>query len=130
MSKATLAYSDLIATLKDIPWLNVYEEVGKSGARGYSLEVYRGTTTFAQKIGCQTNLYGYGLTLKTSGTTDPADLAEKVGIINNRIIHDRRRGGNAQSTVMAEEGWTPDEEEGREAFSISTTLEIYIKEVN
>ena len=130
MSRSVNAYRDLIQTLEAIPWLNVYEGKNLSGGGEYSLEVYGGTTTFDQKIGCQLVHYGYSLTLKTTGTTDPAELAERVAQINNSIIHDRRRGGSAQSTIMAEEGWTPDEEEGREAFSISTTLEIYIKEVN
>lgn len=129
MTRAQEAYKDLIQTLRAIPWLNVYEEAGKAGGMTWSLEMSRGATSFEQKIGCKKYKYGYALKLTSPGTTAPDELAENLGVIDDAITADRRRGGLALTTITAEEGWTPEEEEGREAFSISTTLEIHINEV-
>jgi hypothetical protein len=129
MAREQEAFNDLVATLKAIPWLSVYTEKGKAGARQWSLEISRGTTVIVPMIGCRKIMNGYDLVLMTNGTTAPADLSEKINIIDSKITKDRRRGGAAQTTVMDDAGWTPDEDLGREKFSISTSLDIQIKEV-
>ena len=129
MSAEQSAYDDLITTLKALPWLSVYEEKGKSGGRKWSLEVFRGATSFIRNIGCRKIFNNYNLTLMQHSSTAPDDLAEKINIIDATITNDRRRGGYAQTTIMSEDGWSIDEEEGREAFSISTSLTIQIHEV-
>lgn len=130
MGQETNAYNDLITSLDALDWLNVYTEKGKSGGRKWSLEVVAGTSRFVPKIGCRTKFNGYTLTLKTTAQTAPDDLAEKLGVIDDIITNDRRRGGNAQSTIADEAGWTPEEDEGRESFSITTNIEIQFNEVN
>jgi len=130
MSQETAAYKDLIDSLNALPWLSVYTERGKSGARKWSIEVVAGTSRFVPKIGCRTKYNGYTLTLKSTAQTAPDDLSEKLGVIDDIITNDRRRGGNAQSTITDDAGWTPDEDEGRESFSITTNIEIQFNEVN
>ena len=124
------SFQDLITTLKALSWLSVYEEKNQGGGRKWSLEVFRGTTAIDHAIGCRKISNGYSLTLNTNGTTAPADLSERINAIDAAITNDRRRGGNAQSTIMTPDGWTPDEDEGREAFSISTSLIILLHEVS
>lgn len=130
MKREQIAFNDLIQSLKALPWLSVYTEKNAGGGREWSLEVFRGGTVIVPKIGCRRIMNGYSLTLTTNGNTEPGDLSEKINIIDSTITHDRRRANSAQTTIMAEEGWLPDEDEGREAFSISTSLEIHINEVN
>ena len=129
MSKETMAFDDLITSLKALPWLSVFTETGKAGSQKWALEVIAGTTRFVPHFGCRKKFNGYTLTLKSKAQTAPSDLGEKLGIIDDIITHDRRRGGSAQSTIVDEAGWTPEEDEGREAFSISTTIEIQFNEV-
>jgi hypothetical protein len=129
MGKSDNAFDDLIASLDALPWLSVNTEIGKSGGRSWSLSVSRGDNNFIPFIGSQRIVNGYTLTLTTPGKNAPAELAENLKVINDTIIADRRRGGSAQTTIFTEEGWTVGEDEGREAFSISTSIEIHINEV-
>jgi hypothetical protein len=129
MGNSDNAFTDLIETLDALPWLSVYTEMGKTGGRSWSLVVSRGDQNFIPFIGSQRIVNGYALTLTTPGKTAPSDLAEKIKVINDTVIADRRRGGSAQTTIFTDEGWTVGEDEGREAFSISTSIEIHINEV-
>jgi len=129
MSKETNAFDDLISTLEALSWLSVYTETGKAGGRSYSLVVSRGDNVFTPFIGGRKINNGYTLTLTTPGKNAPDDLSEKLGVIDATVTADRRRGGSAQTTIFSEEGWTVGEDEGREAFSISTSIEIHINEV-
>jgi hypothetical protein len=128
MSKPVIAFNDLIASLRAIPWLSVYTEVGQAGGRALSLVVSRGDSLFPPFIGGRKVINGYILTLTTPGKTAPADLSERLGVIDDVITADRRRGSSALTTIMADEGWAIGEDEGRESFSISTTLQIHINE--
>ena len=130
MSKSTSAFNDLVQTLRAIPWLTVHTEKDMAGTRKWTLEIFRGASRFVHHFGCRKAMYGYSLTLKTTATTDPGLLADRVGEIDSVITSDRKRGTFALTTILSEDGWTPDEDEGRESFSISTSIEIHINEVN
>jgi hypothetical protein len=130
MSKVTEAFDDLVQTLEAIPWITVHTEKGMAGVREWTLELFRGPSRTEFHFGCRKIMSGYTLTLTTTGTTDPGVLADRLAEIDATITADRKRGTTALTTILSEEGWLPDEDEGRESFSISTEVEIHINEVN
>lgn len=130
MSLVQAAFTDLVETLDALDWLTVKTEPATSGARGYTIEVTGGTFLVERNFGCKTVNSGYVLTLVHNGQKEPSDLNYRLSLIDDAIVTDRRRGGNAQTTIFDEAGWAVVDDEGRSNFAIQTNLEIHIHEVN
>lgn len=123
------AFADLLATLKQLKWLSVVTETGKSGSRDYSLEITAGdddpaTSNFSDH---QDVTYTFDLALiVTKKNTTPIQVKENARAIERIITADRRRGQNAQTTIFG--GWSKASDEGREGLEMSASVTIRILE--
>jgi hypothetical protein len=98
----------------------------RSGSRKCTMTITQGGQT-------QTELYGktrtkqmLELTLTVKIAVDPGTMADLTKEIDKEIIADRRRSGNAQTTILSEAGWEPVESEGKSIMAITRGVEIHV----
>lgn len=123
---AKLAIADLIATLKAVDGLHVVEELQAKNRNKFTLSVTQGERETFQQFGAKRVTQFLVLELQVKAPR-PGDISDKLSLIDSAITADRRRSGNAQSTLNTEP-WTIADDQGREGVQIATTVGIIVYE--
>lgn len=118
------AITNLVKDLRTITGLQVQTESKERGGRGDMLTVTTGAHIRQPFFGSSKVKQELSM-LFESFNPDASYIADMLSEIGRIVFKDLRRGGNAQTTEFTEE-WEPEDEEGREGTSLTTTLRIVI----
>lgn len=121
------ALSDLQSVLEQSRYIDRVDNLPfKAGSPSCTITIVTGGQT-------QTTLYGKTRTMQlleikltVKIAINPGALGDITKAIDAEIIKDRRRTNNAQTTVLNEEGWVPEETEGKKSMVISRGVEIHV----
>jgi hypothetical protein len=120
------AFDDAVKTLKQLKWLKVETETGTNGAKNYTLILTSPSDTETeQNFSPHLNISSaYDMELIVSKEANPALIEENKRNITRQLLSDKRRGNNAQTTIVG--NWTKDTDEGREEIIFTNTLTIRV----
>lgn len=117
------AIADLIAVLEAITGLTVTTQLQPAGSSGFTLAIGHGELSTEYMFGAEKHHQALVLVLTAKGTSNqPATVYAMNKTIKDAIEADRRRGGNAQTTIVGE--WSTDDDQGREGLTQSLSVEI------
>ena len=120
------AIDNLVTALGTLTWLKVIEDKQEPGAGSYTLQVMAGDSLTTHNFGNRKIMQHVALSLFVKASTDVGGISEKLDLINEKIIADRRRGNYAQTTLISD--WTVEENEGREGLSMIMDAEVHVYE--
>jgi len=124
---ASKAIDDLIATLRGIEWLRVLRP-GEEPGRGYSVIVAPVGRRAVRHFGAANVVHEIELRLTLTGRVNADDVPVRLGEIEDALLADRRRDGNAQTTVFPEEGGAVEDEDGKHHLTLTTIVEVHTHE--
>lgn len=119
-----LAIADIVTTLESI--VSVTEENQEPGNLDYHLAVTIGNQEIEYYFGAKRIKQEISLLLSASGTVTNKAIALQCKAISDALVLDRRRGGNAQTTIAGR--WEKNEDEGREGRVFESTIEVHVYE--
>jgi hypothetical protein len=117
----SLAIDDLVSTVNSLA--GVVPENQEPGNVDFHLTVTLGEQSNEYHFGATKNIQQVVLRLSALGIITNNETAAKCKSISDAIVADRRRGGNAQTTVIGP--WTKEEDEGREGVVFESIVEIH-----
>lgn len=121
------AIANLITVIQSITGLSYNDQAQDAGSSPFTASLATGqleTDYFFGKNKLRQTLI---LLLQSKGTENsPADVYTMNKAIKDAIESDRRRGGNAQTTVAGD--WESGDDEGREGLTQTLTVEIHVYE--
>ena len=117
----TLAIDNLVAAINSLA--TVVEENQEPSSVDFHLKVMLGEQDNQYHFGATKNRQQIILELTANGVITNNDIADKCNAISTALVADRRRGGNAQTTVIGP--WTKLEDEGREGVVFQSIAEIH-----
>ena len=124
-----LAIQDLADVLGHSRFLDRVRSVKqKPGSSRFAMIIGLGKQTTQEQFGRSRYIQELELTLTIKTKISPEQIAEVLKEIDNDIIADRRRNSQAQTTVLNEEGWTPEEGENGNSTVVIRTLEVHVYE--
>ncbi len=117
------AIANLISTLEGIAGLTVSTQSVPAGSSSFSLAINHGAHETEYLFGAKKQKQQLVLALTTKGTSnEPATVYTMNQTIKDSIEADRRRGGNAQTTIVEE--WETVDDTGREGLEQTLIVEI------
>ncbi len=121
-----LAIADLTTTVAAISNLHVVGELLHKSRHQYELSISMAERNVVTQFGRQRVTQHVNLEL-TSIKPDTGNISSMMATIDNAVIADRRRGGQAQSTTNAEP-WSVLDDTGRQGVVMGTTVGIIVYE--
>lgn len=117
----SLAIDNLVTTINSLA--TVVEENEEPSSVDFHLTVTIGEQENEYRFGATKNIQQVILQLSALGKITNNEIAAKCKSISDALVVDRRRGGNAQTTVIGP--WTKEEDGGREGIVFETIVEIH-----
>ena len=93
-----------------------------------AMQIAYGPQTHETRFGKTKVFQEIDLTLTVKIKITPGQLAEITKTIDDEIIKDRRRGNQAQTTTLSEDGWVMAESEGKSITVITREIEVHVYE--
>jgi hypothetical protein len=100
----------------------------RAGSRNCTMNIAMGAQESETNFGKTKTRQALTLTLTVKVAIAPEVMAELTKEIDKEIVTDRRRSTHAQTTILSEEGWEPEESEGKGAMSMSRNIEVHYYE--
>lgn len=124
-----LAIQDLANVLSQSQFIDRVDGLPiRAGSSRCRMEILVGTQYSVSNFGKTRTIQELDLTLTLKIAVEADQLAEITKEIDKEIIKDRRRSGQAQTTVLSETGWVPEETTGKSPVVISRTCEVHYYE--
>lgn len=117
----SLAIDNIVSTVNDLA--TVISENQEHGNVDYQLTIMLDEQSNEYYHGATKNIQHILLELSAMGNIPIAEIAAKCKSISDALAVDRRRGGNAQTTVIGP--WVKNEDEGREGIVLESTIEVH-----
>lgn len=125
----SLAIEDLQTVLEQSRYLDRIDNFPiRPGSRNMTMQIAYGPQTHETRFGKTKVFQNIELKLAIKIKMPPGQLSEITKAIDDEIIKDRRRNGQAQTTILGEEGWVPGEAEGKSATVITREIEVHVYE--
>jgi len=124
-----LAVQDLVDTLNSSKVLDKVESVRPTAGRpNLHLGIALGTQTQTAHYGLTKYSQGLTLTLTIKTALHPSTISHIIKEIDKEIVKDRRRSLLAQTTILDEAGWTPEEPDGAAEHIITRSVEVQVND--
>ena len=124
-----LAIEDLAITLDNSEYLDRIDTLPLTpGSSRVGAVVGVGSQTTERNYGKDRVVQQLDITLTVKTKIEASELAEILNGVDKDIIRDRRRSGLAQTTVLDEEGWTPEESDKKEFTVMTRFVEVHVYE--
>ena len=121
-----LALEDLISSVGVVGNLHIVDENIEPGSRPFTLTLSLGPKESQRIFGPTRATWMVGLSF-TARKHDLVGIAAKLQEIEDSILEDPRRSGNAQTSYVGEE-WIVDEQESREGVTFQNFVGVVIYE--